>query len=243
MSIGWPVASSLSGRFYLRTGFRDVGLAGAVLVVLAVGAFLLVTYPGRLLPLFAGQLLLGAGFGLLSTPLLVGGQSTVTWHQRGVVTSANIFSRYLGQSLGAALFGAAFNHTLAQRLTTAPEAIRAVLPADVDSVVGALAGRGTARAAMEYSAGRSKATRHVYAGALAVALLTVVVVALIPRRFRPPESPPGARRSPTSARSVTERRARSSPRGSRGTARGAGETGRGLRELLEDHRPVAPPVL
>jgi len=55
MSIGWPVASSLSGRFYLRTGFRDVGLAGAVLGVLAVGAFLLVTYPGRLLPLFAGQ--------------------------------------------------------------------------------------------------------------------------------------------------------------------------------------------
>ncbi|HNU82573.1 MAG TPA: MDR family MFS transporter [Thermoanaerobaculia bacterium] len=186
MSIGWPVASSLSGRFYLRTGFRDVGLAGAVLVVLAVGAFLLVTYPGRLLPLFAGQLLLGAGFGLLSTPLLVGGQSTVTWHQRGVVTSANIFSRYLGQSLGAALFGAAFNHTLAQRLTTAPEAIRAVLPADVDSVVGALAGQGEPLpgAAMEYlRRALWAATRHVYAGALAVALLTVVVVALIPRRF------------------------------------------------------------
>src|SRR5699024_10719713 len=33
MSIGWPVASSLSGKLYLRIGFRDTGLLGAVIII------------------------------------------------------------------------------------------------------------------------------------------------------------------------------------------------------------------
>jgi MFS family permease len=45
MSIGWPVASSWSGRLYLRIGFRDTALCGAVLVVLAAAGFLLLPYP------------------------------------------------------------------------------------------------------------------------------------------------------------------------------------------------------
>lgn len=35
MSIGWPTASALSGRLYLRIGFRDTAFLGTVLIVLA----------------------------------------------------------------------------------------------------------------------------------------------------------------------------------------------------------------
>ncbi|MEO8798558.1 MAG: MFS transporter, partial [Polyangiaceae bacterium] len=67
MSIGWPLASSWSGRLYLRIGFRDTALLGAVLTVLAAIGFLLLPYGGSVWPLVIDQVVLGAGFGLLST--------------------------------------------------------------------------------------------------------------------------------------------------------------------------------
>jgi hypothetical protein len=90
---------------------------------------------------------LGAGFGLLSTALLVGAQSVVGWQQRGVVTGGNMFARYLGQSLGAAVFGAVFNHAVGQRLAQAPQALRGQGLAGVDSVLALLQG-GAAPAAV-----------------------------------------------------------------------------------------------
>jgi hypothetical protein len=67
---------------------------------------------------------MGAGFGLLSTPSLVGTQSMVSWQQRGVVTSANVFSRNLGQCLGATLVGAIFNNSIQQQMKHAPSDLK-----------------------------------------------------------------------------------------------------------------------
>ncbi len=111
------------------------------------------------------QILLGAGFGLLSTPLLVGMQATVTWHDRGVVTGANVFSRYLGESLGAAICGAMFNSALRSELAAAPPSLRSRLPHDVNAVIGALEGHEAHRASV------------------VIALLTLLLVLLTPRRF------------------------------------------------------------
>ena len=33
MTVGWPIAAALSGRLYLRIGFRDTALIGSVIVV------------------------------------------------------------------------------------------------------------------------------------------------------------------------------------------------------------------
>ena len=41
MSIGWPLATSQSARLFLRAGFRDTQLTGAVICLAAVGSFLL----------------------------------------------------------------------------------------------------------------------------------------------------------------------------------------------------------
>lgn len=184
MSVGWPIASSLSGRWYLTVGFRDAALAGALLMVVAIVGFLYAGYPGNPVYLFFDQMLLGAGFGLLSTPLLVGVQTTVGWRERGVVTSANIFSRYLGQSLGAALYGALFNHAIAKKLATAPDALRDQLPRELDSVIGALENHQVSGAANDYlRQAMYAATHHVYIGALVMAVLTVFAVMIAPRKF------------------------------------------------------------
>ncbi len=184
MSIGWPVASALSGRAYMRVGFRDTALGGAVLILLSSLGFIALPEPQPVWLVTLDQVAIGAGFGLLSTPLLVGMQSVVAWDQRGVVTGSNMFARYLGQSLGAAVFGAIFNATVADRLAHAPDALRAHLPQSVDTVIGALQG-GAAGAAVDayLRSAIAAAMRDLYWGMTAVAVAMLLVLIAVPRRF------------------------------------------------------------
>jgi len=184
MSFGWPAASAGSGRLYLRIGFRDTALIGAAIVAVTAAGFLWLPDDGAVWPVLLDQVLLGAGFGLLSTPLLVGGQSVVTWRDRGVVTGANFFGRYLGQSLGAAVFGALFNHALARELASAPDPLRTLLPGNVNAVLGALRDHAAVEPANRYLRhALYTATHHVYAGSAVIAAITLVIVLLTPRRF------------------------------------------------------------
>ncbi len=43
--IGWPVAATLSGRFYLKFGFRFTALGGLTLVILAVAGLAVFSTP------------------------------------------------------------------------------------------------------------------------------------------------------------------------------------------------------
>jgi EmrB/QacA subfamily drug resistance transporter len=184
VSIGWPVASALSARVYLRFGFRDTALVGAVIVLLAALAFVAMPRPRLVWWIVIDQIALGAGFGLVSTPMLVGEQSVVGWAQRGVVTGSNMFSRYLGQSLGAALFGAIFNAAISTRLAAAPVELRGALPHGVDTVINALGNSETGAAAAAYLRDSiAFATRNLYWGMAAIALLMVLAVLIVPRRF------------------------------------------------------------
>lgn len=119
MSFGWPVASAYSGKLYMKIGFKETSIIGAIVLLVSSFGFLLIPHPQPVYLLIINQVLLGAGFGLLSTPALVGIQSMVGWKDRGVVTSTNIFSRNLGQSVGAAIMGAIFNNSLFTRLQSA----------------------------------------------------------------------------------------------------------------------------
>lgn len=194
MSLGWPAASALSSRLYLRVGFRDTAMLGAVLMVAASLAFLLMPSPQPVWAITLDQVTLGAGFGLLSTSLLVGIQSVVGWAERGVVTGANMFSRYLGQSLGAAMFGAIFNAAIARRLLDAPTAIADSLPGEVNDVISALDRTGTAPAAQDYLKQSIEiATRHLFLGMAVVSVLVILVLLIAPRQFPIIETPETAR--------------------------------------------------
>lgn len=184
MSIGWPTASALSGNLYLRIGFRDTGLIGSVLILIAGSAFLCMPYSIPVWIVVVDQIVLGAGFGLLSTSLLVGAQSSVDWNRRGVVTGGNMFSRYLGQSVGVALFGAIFNTTLDSRLAHAPAKLRDQLPDDLDHIMSTLqtpGGDSIVESWLRHSI--YVATHNLYIGLVLVAILTLGVVLFIPRQF------------------------------------------------------------
>lgn len=183
MSIGWVLASSWSGKLYLRIGFRDTALVGAVLMMAGVLGFIVLPPSPSAWLVVAVQILLGAGFGLVSTPLLVGVQSIVPWNQRGVVTSANMWSRYLGQSLGAAIVGAIFNATMQTSIEKAPAELAGTLP-HVDDVVGALQSNTLGATGHEYLLSAfDTATHHVYNGmALAAAATVLLILFVTPRR-------------------------------------------------------------
>jgi multidrug resistance protein len=186
MSIGWPVASSQSARFFLRLGFRDTELVGAVISLAGITLFLLTAGPGRIWQAVAATFVLGFGLGLISICTVVGPQATVTWEQRGVVTGSVMFSRYLGQSVGAAVLGAVFNVALASRLRAAPAVLAGRLPHQVNQVGQALSRPGVlGQAAAGYLRDAITAgIRDVYLGLAVVAVATLLAALLIvPRRF------------------------------------------------------------
>lgn len=112
LTIGWPIAASLSGRLYLRIGFRATTIVGGVILVLAAGA--LAAVAGFPSPWIVAVLclLVGLGFGFTAVPSVVAAQASVDWSERGVVTGAQMFSRSIGQAIGAAVLGALANATV-----------------------------------------------------------------------------------------------------------------------------------
>lgn len=153
MSITWPITSSLSARLYLRIGFRDSALIGSLFTVLA-GLILITLDADSVVWIPAlGAAVTGVGMGLIFSPLMVGLQNTVGWSERGVVTGGAMFSRFLGQSLGAAIFGAVANTVLRHH---------ADLPREE---------------AMDVS------THAVFVAVLVVALLTFALLLAVPRVF------------------------------------------------------------
>lgn len=179
MSIGWPTASALSGKIYLRIGFRETSLIGASLVFLSAIGFLLIPKPQPIYLIVIDQILLGAGFGLLSTPSLVGTQSMVSWQQRGVVTSSIVFSRNLGQCLGATVFGAIFNNTLAHQLKLAPES----LPDSTENIMEILHNEQVSDVAKSFLQNAiSNSMDYIYYGIIIFAILILFFMYKVPHR-------------------------------------------------------------
>jgi EmrB/QacA subfamily drug resistance transporter len=190
MSISWPTAAALCSHLYLRIGFRDTALLGAAVSLVGVGWFLFLPYSPPVWTVVGSTLVLGAGLGLISTPLIVGVQSAVPHERRGVATGSLMFGRFLGQSLGAAIFGAIVNSTLQHHLGSAPAALSRTVPGSVDAIEPTVE-RGTASdAVLDYLRhALDAATHHVYAGLTAVAVLAAVVLLLVPRRVATEEPP------------------------------------------------------
>ncbi|MGW9439897.1 MFS transporter [Streptomyces sp. NPDC055607] len=177
MTLSWPLSAALSNRVYTRIGFRltaVLGISGALLVLLA---FPLLPFPGEPWQPALLMLLLGAALGLFQLPLIVGVQSTVPYGERGTTTASVLFCRQVGQSVGAAVFGAVANGVLAARLGG---------DGDLDALARALDSPGSLPPATTDLLRRAvdAAVDYVYLGAAgAAALALLVLLVLAPRRF------------------------------------------------------------
>ena len=185
LTIGWPLAASQSGRLYLRIGFRDTALVGSVFVI--AGGVLAATLTDHA-PVWAAAgaaFILGVGLGLSASPTVVAIQSVVGWDRRGVVTAANMFSRALGSAVGAAIFGAVANATLAQRFAHPPSGLAGQLPSGTDAgrfILDTSTDPNRSPAAEYVRRSLFDATHHVFVGLVVLAMLFVRAILLMPRR-------------------------------------------------------------
>ena len=123
LTLGWPVAASLSGRLYLSIGFRATGLLGVGLAVMGALVLALMDPAGSLWHVAAGCVLIGFGMGWIAAPALVVAQSSVAWGARGVATATNMFARSVGSAIGVAVFGAMVNAVAGDDPTAASLAV------------------------------------------------------------------------------------------------------------------------
>jgi hypothetical protein len=122
----------------------------------------------------------------MSTPLIVGVQSLIGWNRRGVVTGANLFSRQLGQALGAAIYGSIANAVLLGKLNDAPPELAGQLPTTLNDASQALnsSSNGLTAAAEAYLRDALyQATHQVFLAIAIIAVLTVLVLLATPRVF------------------------------------------------------------
>ena len=115
--LGYIAMSIVSGRQISRTGsYRAFPIVGTALTALGLGLLSLIdaSTPAWLLALYL--VAVGGGLGLTIQPLLVAVQSAVEPSDMGVATSANVFFRSLGSTVGTALFAAIFTSRLGENL-------------------------------------------------------------------------------------------------------------------------------
>ena len=115
LTLGWPISAALSGRIYLRIGFRRTITRGHRRRV-ALGADRCPLAAGiqpradRPRPCFV----IGLGLGwVAAAPTLIAAQASAAGSERGVVTGTNMFARSAGSAVGVAVFGAIANTIIA----------------------------------------------------------------------------------------------------------------------------------
>ncbi len=105
MSVGWPIASSQSGKLIIKKGFRFTSVLGIFTLLAGSLLMLLISRDSSLYEIVFFIFIIGMGLGFTSTASIVAVQHAVPWSKRGVATSSNSFLRMIGGTFGATLFG------------------------------------------------------------------------------------------------------------------------------------------
>jgi EmrB/QacA subfamily drug resistance transporter len=114
MLLGWPLASTVSGRLLPRVGPRSLVRAGLAFVLVGtLAVWLLVGGRASANALRVAMFAFGTGMGLANTALLIAVQESVGQAQRGIATATSMFSRSIGGAVSVGALGALLAHRLA----------------------------------------------------------------------------------------------------------------------------------
>jgi MFS family permease len=160
--VGWPLGATLSARSFHRFDLRKLLIGGSAVTPHSA-------------PLLAGigSLVMGFGMGALSVTSLVLVQEQVDKSQRGSATASNLFSRNLGSTLGATVFGAVLNYGLAHSKT-----LGMVTSDQLRKVIASAPGSMDSFAAIRLALHQS--VHLTFVGLFIVALAIVVFAVLVP---------------------------------------------------------------
>jgi len=126
-SVAWAFASMAAGRLMIRTSYRLAASIGGLTLIAGSIMLIALTPASGFLWAGTGALLLGAGMGFCNTAFIVSVQASVGWAERGMATSSAMFMRIVGQSVGAAVFGAILNFGVYSRVPEVGDAVNRLL--------------------------------------------------------------------------------------------------------------------
>jgi hypothetical protein len=123
-------------------------------------------------------LLIGTGMGFCNTSFLVSTQASVGYGGRGAATSSIMFMRIVGNSVGAAVFGAILNFGVGRHIPHAGDAVNRLLQPAARESLGAAE---IARLSEAIGAG----LHNVYIVAGIVAVVSLALALALPPRLSP----------------------------------------------------------
>jgi EmrB/QacA subfamily drug resistance transporter len=177
-SVSWAFASMAAGRLMIRTSYRLTASIGGFFLVAGSVVLAMLTPASGLLWAGAGAFFLGVGMGFCNTAFIVSIQASVGWSERGMATSSTMFMRIVGQSVGAAVFGAILNFGVYSQLPEAGDAVnRLMSPAARQSLAAGEIAR------LSEAVGSSLHVVYLIAGVVAV--VSLVLALTLPSRLSP----------------------------------------------------------
>jgi EmrB/QacA subfamily drug resistance transporter len=186
MSIGWPIASTISGKMLNSLGYLKTSLIGGAALI--IGSVVFVTMTSSSGPLWAacGSFIVGVGMGLTSTAFIVSIQSTVSWQQRGVATASNMFMRNLGNTIGAALLGGILNNRLTNYLRENAGSTEETLTIDSANLLLKESDRANLHVSVKelLQEGLTQSLHWVYYVVLTFAIISLILISFIPKQER-----------------------------------------------------------
>lgn len=173
MMVGWPTGATLAAKAFHRIGLRRMLIGGSTFI--PVGAVLLLFLAPGGSPVVAGlgSLVMGFGMGISSVSCLMLIQEIVKMDERGSATASNLFSRNLGSTLGATLFGAVLNFGLSHSRGSAvvtSDRLKSLLQNQAANFAGSEAVRTVLHQSLHLT----------FVSLFAIAIFVVVLLALVP---------------------------------------------------------------
>ena len=177
-SVSWAFASMASGRLMIRTSYRLAASIGGFCLV--AGSWVLITLEPASGVLWAGfgAFILGVGMGFCNTAFIVSIQASVDWNRRGMATSATMFMRIVGQSVGAAVFGAILNIGIYSQLPDVGDAVNRLMSPVARQSLGAIE-----IARLTEAVGASLHVVYIIAGLVAV--VSLILALALPAKLSP----------------------------------------------------------
>lgn len=185
MSIGWPLASSIGGRFMMRIGLRRMSVSGTVVLFAGTIFFVLLRPEYGLVFAGTGSFLSGVGLGLLSTASMLVVQGSAEPQMRGSATALLMFMRISGSTIGASVLAGIMNNRYISYMKSHADHLDGQLKLDDANLL-----LDPERPPMDESTiellkdGLVFGLDGVYWSISAIALLTFLIIVWLPRKDR-----------------------------------------------------------
>ncbi len=135
LMLTWVALSVVSGWIILRAGYRPLTILGSLIFVLGFVGLARLDIGASYWEVWLYMAVLGVGLGFTMVTMLLAVQNSVTKKLIATATSASIFFRTIGGTVGVALMGAVLTHEVVARSRSTLDAALIELASRPDAIV------------------------------------------------------------------------------------------------------------